>query len=126
MIEGVVRDLNLAIVPLEVLGAGSQRQIIETVIDTGFTGELTLPGKVIHAMGMLSIGTRRAELANGVVVEFDLYAARVMWHGKERDVSALDADAGTLIGMALLEDSRLTIDVVADGRVSIAPIVPAA
>ena len=119
MIEGIVLELSLAIVPLELLRDNEETLPVDAVLDTGFTGELTLAAAQIVELGLSSIGTRVAELANGESVTFDLYAARVLWHGAIRDVSVLHSETQALIGMALLENSRLIIDVVDKGLVQI-------
>lgn len=47
------------------------------------------------------------------------YVSKVLWHGAERDVFVLQAEGGPLIGMSLLYRSRLILDVVTDGDVTI-------
>jgi len=119
MIEGVVLDRKLAIVPLDIVSAGGKRIRIDVLIDTGFNGELTLSSDLIEDFGLQHTGTRTAELANGEFVECDLFAAKVVWHDGEREISVMRIDAEALIGMELLENSRLTIDVVDNGSVKI-------
>ena len=43
---------------------------------------------------------------------------KVVWHGEEREVTALESDAGPLVGMSLLYGSRVILDVINDGDVS--------
>ena len=44
---------------------------------------------------------------------------RIIWHGQGLEVPVLQADGGPLIGMALLNGSRVIMDVVKDGQVKI-------
>lgn len=48
-----------------------------------------------------------------------MYFAKVLWHGQEREVLALQADGGPLIGMSLLYGSRLVLEVINNGNVTI-------
>jgi predicted aspartyl protease len=64
-------------------------------------------------------GNRRATLGDGNVVVLDVYLVKVLWHNQEREVLVLQADGGPLVGMSLLYGSRVTLDVVDDGNVTI-------
>ncbi len=52
MIHGVVNLLSEATLPLVVGNSSGQRQFIDTVIDTGFDGFLSLPSEVIVRLGL--------------------------------------------------------------------------
>ena len=58
MITGVVNANHEATVPLVVHDAHGQQQTIEAVIDTGFTGSLTLPSTLIAVLGVHGEATR--------------------------------------------------------------------
>ena len=122
MITGKIRDERVAIIEVEVIGL-NQRAKIEAILDTGFTGYLTLPEFLIDYLRLPQIGTRHTIIAYGRAVLLDLYLATVIWHGKERDIEVLQTDKRPLIGMSLLHGSRLTLDVVPDGDVTIASLL---
>ena len=100
MIGGRVTEFLEAVIPLTVIGCGNLRVEIDVVIDTGF---------------------RRATLADGSVVALPVYLGNVEWHGEVREVLVIGAAGGALAGMSLLNGSRIVLDVVANGDVSIAP-----
>jgi hypothetical protein len=52
MITGVVNPNREAIIRLMVAGPGGQQQDIEAIINTGFTGFLTLPPALVAALGL--------------------------------------------------------------------------
>ena len=52
-----------------------------------------------------------------------MYLAKVLWHGQEQDVLALQADSGPLIGMSLLYGSRLVLEVMDNSNVTIDSLV---
>ena len=47
MIEGIVNAFYEPVVFLSVQGPGGRRQEVETVVDTGYNGYLTLPHSVV-------------------------------------------------------------------------------
>ena len=121
MITGKIRAGRSAVIEVEVIGL-NQRTKIEATLDTGFTDYLTLPEFLIDYLKLPRIGTRYTTIAHGGTVLLDLYLAKVVWHGKERDIEVLQTDKQPLVGMSLLRGSRLTLDVVPDGDVTIAPL----
>ena len=118
MIKGKITAYQEAVVELEVGGLDSSAKI-EAVIDTGFTGYLTLPSALINRLNLQQAGEQRAILGDENRVVLKRYVAKVLWHGAERDVFVLQAEGGPLIGMSLLYGSRLILDVVTDGNVTI-------
>ena len=118
MITGKIRADREAVIGLEIVGL-AQRVKIEAVIDTGFTGYLMLPSDLIDRLNLPLIGKRDVILADGTNVSLNLYRVKVIWHSVERVVYVLRADTESLVGMSLLHGSRLTLDVVPDGDVTI-------
>ena len=96
---------------------------MDAILDTGFTGYLTLPTKSIEQLGLPSVGQRTFELANGELFEFEAYIATVSWYGRLRDALVLKSDSAPLLGMTLLWGSRVTVDALTDGEVTIQEIV---
>ena len=60
MIVGVVNDQYELEVAIAVEGPGSYLHHVQAVLDTGFTGALTMPASMIAALGLPWIG----QLAN--------------------------------------------------------------
>ena len=52
MMMGNVNSRREAIIQLVVLGENNQKQDIKAVIDTGYTGFLTLPSAIITTLGL--------------------------------------------------------------------------
>ncbi len=118
MISGRILNRE-AIVEIEVSGPGQPARQIKGVIDTGYNGYLTLPGHLVTALQLSFAGHRRGTLADGSVTRMDVYIAGVIWHGRQKDILISQAAGTPLIGMSLLEGSRLTVDVAEGGNVSI-------
>ncbi len=75
---------------------------IEFVVDTGFTGELTLPIGAIEKLELDYIESISANLATDEEVELSVYAALILWEGVEREVRVLATGRRPLLGTALL------------------------
>jgi clan AA aspartic protease len=101
--------------------AGASREI-ETIIDTGFTGSLTLPPTWIQELGLPHRSRSSAVLANGNFEVFDVYAGTVIWDGHTRPILIQAINNAPLLGMNLLADHDLRIRVTAGGVVEIAAV----
>lgn len=119
MIVGEVTAFREAVVPLEVRGEDSRSALLDAVLDTGFTGDLTLPQATITALGLPYYTTIETMLGDGSIVLTDVYEATVLWEDNERIIEAHEAETDPLVGMSLLYGFHLGIDVVDGGRVTI-------
>ena len=122
MITGVVNANREAIIQLVVTGPSGQQQDTEAIIDTGFTGFLTLPPARVTALGLPWLSRQPGILADGSVDIFDVYVATVMWDGLPRTVEVEAADTEPLVGMSLLDRHSLRIDVLRDGIVTVSAL----
>jgi clan AA aspartic protease len=119
MITGVVTASREAVIGVLVRGARGQEVQVEAVIDTGFTGFLTLPARLIASLALSFAGTTRVALATGSEAAMDVFEAIVLWDDRERDVVVLAAEGAALVGMALLSGYRVTLEVEDGGAVHI-------
>lgn len=130
MIAGQVVAGRAATIPLTLQGSAQEQVVtLDAIIDTGFTGFLTLPLQQIARLGFAYEGIIDARLGDGRAVEFDMFAGAVLWNGHIRIGIVLAAEGTPLVGMALLSGSRITIDVTDGGDVAIifrrgAPQIP--
>ena len=121
MIEGVVNAAHEAVVTLALHGSAGQTRDIEAVIDTGFTGFLTVTPALAGELGLDFRGTSRATLADGSEITSPSYSVAVLWDGQARYVEADAADTTPLVGMRLLDGHSLYVVVEDGGRVVIEP-----
>ncbi|MCY4530404.1 MAG: hypothetical protein OXD46_15415 [Chloroflexi bacterium] len=119
MIKGTVTGDQQALVSVDLVDSNGLLQPIEVILDTGFTGYLTLPTDSIQELGLPSVGRRTFELANGGLFEFEAFLAAESWHGRLRDAIVLQSNSAPLLGMTPLWGSRVTVDALADGQVTI-------
>ncbi len=107
----VVAGGREAIVHLTAAGPLGRAAELDAVIDTGFTGHLTLPPATWSAPGRM-----------GTTASLDVYRATVPWAGTERPVRAFATEGTPLLGMALLYGSEVRLRVVEGGSVVIEPL----
>ena len=115
MITGWVSSNLEATIRLSLQGPRGEEQAIEAVIDTGFSGFLTLPPDLVEALGLRFLKRGQAVLGDGSTVIFNTYEATVLWDGQPRRISVDAAETDPLLGMGLLFGCELTMVVVEGG-----------
>jgi clan AA aspartic protease len=94
-------------------------QMIDTVIDTGFSGFLTLPSDVITSLGFSWEGRDDATLGDGTFCTFEVYIGLVIWDGQYREIYINESETVPLVGMQLLRGYDLRIQAIEGGLVTI-------
>jgi clan AA aspartic protease len=94
-------------------------QIADAVIDTGFSGFLTLPSEVISTLGFGWEGRDFATLGDGTSCTFEVYLGLVIWDGKYREIYINESETVPLIGMQLLRGYDLRIQAIEGGLVTV-------
>lgn len=119
MMYGVVNLRREAILRLVIGNSTGQREVINTAIDTGFDGFLSLPSAIIERLELVWRISNPATLADGSETLFDFYAGTVIWDGQYRRIDIAESETEPLLGMALLYGYRLQVDNVEGGTVKI-------
>jgi clan AA aspartic protease len=119
MIHGVVSRNREATISLVIVNESRQTKLITAVIDTGYTGFLSLPSEIITELNLSWRGIDRGTLGDGSEVTFEVYAAKVIWDGEYRDIPINEAETDPLIGISLLYGYDLHIQTVEGGSVTI-------
>jgi clan AA aspartic protease len=119
VITGSVNADREAVVRIRLHDVNGQEQEFAAIVDTGFTGEFTLPPNFIMSLGLPWKELSTAILADGSQVLCDVYEATVVWDGQVLAISVDEADSEPLIGMALMDGFRNLIEDMAGGLVQI-------
>jgi clan AA aspartic protease len=119
MMQGAVNLRREATFSLVVGNLDGQRQFINTVIDTGFDGFLSLPSEMITRLGLPWTISNPATLGDGSEVLFDFYTGTVICDGQYRMIDIAESETEPLLGMAMLYGYRLQVDNVEGGIVKI-------
>ena len=119
MMQGIVDQNYEAMIRLVVGNADSQRQVIDAVIDTGFTGFLTLPVLVLATLNLRAYRREEGVLGDGSTCIFDVYRGLVIWDGEFRQIDINASETAPLVGMSLLYGYRIQLDAIEEGIVTI-------
>lgn len=119
---GVVSSRFEAVLCLPVFGRSGTSLKLDCVIDTGFSGALTLSNRIISKLGLQWVSIQDTELADGQIVLCDVYAGAVLWNDRRVDFEVDEADTDPLIGMALMREFEVCIHVRNGGTVRITPL----
>ncbi len=92
---------------------------VESVVDTGYNGFLTLPTELVAELGLAYRSRGYAVLADDSEITYLVYNAAVLWDGQPRQIEVDGMEGTPLVGMAMLEGHNLNIDVEVGGRVLI-------
>ena len=90
-------------------------------LDTGFDGEIALPSRAIERLGLIPADVLTVTLANNAHALMPRYSARVNWHEQLIEAEVLQTNGQSAIGMAILENSTLTVQVWDGGDVLVEP-----
>jgi clan AA aspartic protease len=118
MMQGYVNK-NCEATILVVVRNNAKLSSINAVIDTGFTGFLSLPNAIITELDLPWSYRDRGTLGDGSEVLFDIYDAVAIWDGKSQEIEVNSAETDPLIGMSMLYGYRLQVDTIEGGLVVI-------
>lgn len=114
MIEGTVRRNSEggleAWIVVSVMGIEGELRESEVIVDTGFTGWLILPEADIRRLGLARAGYRDSIVASGNSERLNYYRTSVLWHGQLHEIEVFQSIDQPLLGMELLEGSRVSVD----------------
>ena len=107
----VDRSTLTPLVRLKLISARDEEIELSAIIDTGYNGEVILSENKIQEMGLEFLGTIDTELADGRIVELDLFRGRIKWFGRIQEVAVgASRSEDTLLGTLLLADCELDIN----------------
>lgn len=124
IVRGAVSDRLEAILRLRVRGRAGAVAEFDAVVDTGYSGLLTLPTAAAESLGLERGMGGRATLADGSARRFDTFTAELEWGGGWREVVVSALGAEVLVGMRLLAGHELRVQVVSGGAVEVAALPP--
>lgn len=108
-----------ALLPVTFRLTGQPDFTIDFVVDTGFTGALTLPLAAVTAMGLPFLEDMRASLATDDEVWLPVHLATIIWDGSEYPVRVIATGKRPLLGTALLRGHELVAQFAENGLVTI-------
>jgi clan AA aspartic protease len=122
--RGTVNARLEAILPLRLRGPSGTVELIECVVDTGYTGSLTLPLHAIRALDLTRSSGGRATLADGSIRRFDTYSADIFWNGTWTEIIVSAVGNEALLGMTLIAGRGLWVEAIPSGNVEVRSLHP--
>ena len=120
MMTGAVTALREARIRLRVRSPGAKLIVdVDALVDTGYSGALTLPDAMVNSLGLIRQSGGQARLADGSVRTFHVCPAELEWDGLWRPVTVSAVGNDVLLGMRLLTGHSLQVEVVPGGSVEI-------
>jgi clan AA aspartic protease len=119
MMQGFVNQSCEAIMPIVVGCDNKPTKMVEALIDTGFTGFLSLPLSMIDSLGLHWIFSDSVTLGDGSEVIFQMYRASVIWDGQFKVVDVAASESEPLLGMSLLYGFKPQVEAIERGTVTI-------
>jgi clan AA aspartic protease len=106
---GVIDDFGRALLSVSLRSAlDESAELLEVWVDTGFTGELVLPHRVIELFRLPKSGSVDAILADGSAVELSTFTCFIDWFDAKRRVEVVENDGDrALLGVGLLLECEL-------------------
>jgi clan AA aspartic protease len=120
---GYVNGNREAIIQIALVGDNTKLKSIKAVIDTGFTGELTLPKAITDELGFPLRGFQEVVLGDGSLQYFEMCAGLVIWNGQKKRIAINVIGTESLVGMGLLENYKLEIETKVNGQVKITSLL---
>jgi clan AA aspartic protease len=121
MIRGTVLPSGEAVVAVKIRGPNGQVAQIETLVDTGFNDQMTLPPWVVEMLALAFRHEASYTFADGVKSATRVFEGEIEWHGTWNSVPIVEIESDPLLGMVMMQGCRLNIDVVDGGSVEISP-----
>lgn len=119
MISGVVTKEREPIMTLEVRGPNGQVLTVDFVLDTGFSGYMTLTEAEVVSLELKSAAASKYRFANSNEETLPTYTAYTTWDEQPLKILIVQLKESRLIGMSLLSGSTLSLEATADGNVTI-------
>jgi predicted aspartyl protease len=119
VIVGTVNARLEATLQFQIEDSSGHLHVIDTVIDTGFTGDLTLRLAQISALGLPQTGVIVAQLADGTLHRTAVHEAILVWDYHPAQVRIQAVETTPLLGTRLLAGHELKVHFVPGGTVTI-------
>jgi len=110
MIEGFINEYEDLVVPLTLI-LTDEHLIVNSIIDTGFNGYLSVSRYLIEESNWIYMGHEEYELANREIIEEEIYLGEIIFDERIYNVIVVATNSDeVLIGTRLLRDKILTVN----------------
>lgn len=125
MMEGKVNAILKPFLPLSLIAPDGTEFPVEVMVDTAFSGEVSLPLETIKQMGLKYEYDDVYVVGSNEEHSFSFYkGAQAYWHEKDVEVLVMEAEGDAVIGMELLKGSSVFVEAKPNGKVRIKELPP--
>ena len=117
MIVGAVNANLEPVVTVGVHAPSGASAVIEAILDTGFSGELSVSTDVVRRLGLNIVDFTQAIIAGGRAIRVPWCFMELRFGGMSREILALVMDGMPLLGMSALLDQAVSIQAWPGGAV---------
>jgi clan AA aspartic protease len=125
ILRGIVNTDCEARLRLRLRGFNGVSVDADALVDTGYSGALSLPIQIASQLGLIPRRGGVVFLADGTSVKYVSFGVDVEWLGTYRPVVAAAFGDDVVIGMGLLSGHALMIEATVGGAVTIVPLMNA-
>ena len=125
ILRGSVNSSVEARVRLRLRGPSGVSDDVDALVDTGYSGALSLPMLLAKQLGLIQGRGGVIFLADGSSSTYVSFDVELEWLGKFRPVVASAIGDDVVIGMVLLSGHALMIEATVGGAVTIVPLMTA-
>ncbi len=119
MITGIVNADFEPIISISICDSNGKIYTEDAIVDTGFNGWLSLSPDLIAQLNLRWKRRGRAILGDGSECVFNIYEAVVIWDEVNLTIPIDEADSEPLVGMSLMENYQLMVQVFEGGIVEL-------
>ena len=105
------------VVQVELRGRDGRSVFVDAVLDTGFTGTISIPIGVIRELGIVRRRRETFVLADGSTSESSVYDGSVRFAGSWFETDIFSTHYIPTVGMRLLYGANISFDAVPDGDI---------
>jgi clan AA aspartic protease len=121
MILGTVTDLQ-ARVEVVLRPSGQGERNVESIVDTGFQGQLALPPATVTSLGLSPAGQWWVKLADDSHASVPIFSAALLWDDQDVGVTVMTMGSRPLVGTELQQGCNLSVDFEEDGQLTLTPL----
>ena len=109
-------------VPIKIHHDQGQPKLVEALLDSGFSGMVSLPAETVKELELKYVRTQEVTLADGTLQAVEVFAGSVCFAGKWRKTSVLSTGDEATVGMGLISGGNISFDAVPGGDILYTPL----
>ena len=122
MIRGAFNERFQPIIAVEIADGDGEYHPVEALMDTGFSGQLTLPPDEVARLGLTYVDRTPLTLAGDQQLHASVHEGLVRWLGQPVRAYVIAMDGPPLLGMSMLENCEVTFRAQTGGEILIEDI----